>query len=197
MNNTKTQKPTDVLRREHKFIKEIIRVLELSARQMEETGKTDPEVLRECISLIKNFTHKYHRRKEEGVLFRAVEGKGEMTWLTSDVIPFLREHEEGAEYVRNLALALEESVKKGMADKKSKKMLLKNIYGYAALLSSHMLQEEKVLYPRIEGVLSKQEQENILKSFKQLEEEMAAVGDKERFDNIIKDSKKRLNAGGS
>lgn len=192
MNSTKTQKPTDMLRKEHKFIREIIKVLEASAREIEKSGKFDPEVLRESISLIKNFTHKYHRRKEEGVLFRAVEGKREMAWLSSDIVPFLREHDEGAEYVRNLAVALEESVKKGGEDKKSRKLVLKNIYGYAGLLSSHMLEEEKVLYPRIEGILSTQEQENILKSFNQLEDEMAAVGDKERFDNLIKDCKKRL-----
>lgn len=191
-NNNKIKKPIDILRKEHKFIREIIKILEGSARNIEEFGKIDPEILKGSISLIKNFTHKYHRRKEEGVLFKVAESKREMIWIASDIVPFLREHEEGAEYVRALAQELENAVKKGVADKKSRKRILKNIYGYAALLSSHMLQEEKILYPRIEAILDKQEQENILKSFKQLEDEMASVGDKERFENMIKEYKKKL-----
>lgn len=192
MNNNKIQKPVDILRKEHKFIWEIIKILEAAAKNIEESGKIDPEILKSAMNLIKNFTHKYHRRKEEGVLFRVAENKKEADLTASGIIPFLREHEEGAEYVRNLAVELEEVIKKGATDKKSKKLLLKNIYGYAALLSSHMFQEEKTLYPRIEAVLNKQEQENILKSFRQLHEEMVAVGDKERFENMLKDCKKKL-----
>lgn len=192
MASNKIQKPIDILRKEHKFIREIIKILEGSARNIEENGKIDPEILKGTINLIKNFTHKYHRRKEDGVLFKVAESKREMAWIAGNIIPYLREHDEGAEYVRNLAVELEEAVKKGITDKKSKKIILKNIYGYAALLASHMLQEEKTLYPRIEAILNKQEQENILKSFKQLEDGMAAVGDKERFENMIKEYKKKL-----
>ncbi len=193
MANNKIQKPADVLRKEHKFIGEIIKILEGSARSIEESGKIDPEILEGTINLIKNFTHKYHRRKEEGVLFKVAENKREMTWIASDIIPFLREHDEGAECVRHLAASLDEAIKKGGTDKKSRKTLLKNIYGYAALLSSHMLHEEKVIYPRIEAILNKQEQENILRSFRQLEDGMAAVGDKERFENMVREYKKKLN----
>lgn len=193
MSNNKIQKPIDFLRKEHKFIREIIKILEGSAKNIEKSGKIDSEILKGTINLIKNFTHKYHRRKEDGVLFKMAEGKREMAWITGDIIPFLHEHDEGAEYVRNLAVELEDSVKKGVTNKKSRKLILKNIYGYAALLSSHMLQEEKTLYPRIEAILNKQEQENILKSFKQLEDGMIAVGDKERFENMVKEYKKKLN----
>jgi len=190
--NNKLQKPVDILKKEHKFIWEIIKILEGSARSIEQSGKVDFEILNDIINLIKNFNHKYHRRKEESVLFKVAEGKREMTWVGGNIVPFLREHEEGSEYVRTLADALEETVKKGATDKKSRKLIIKNIYGYAALLSSHMFQEEKTLYPKIEAILSKQEQENILKSFKQLNDEMAAVGDKERFENMLKDCKKKL-----
>lgn len=191
-NNNNVRKPIDFLRKEHKFIREIIKILEASARNMEESGKIDREILNGAINLINNFTHKYHRRKEEGVLFKMAENKREMAWVGGGIIPYFREHEEGAEYVRALARELEETVKKGVADKKSRKLIVKNIYGYAALLSSHMLQEEKTLYPRIEAVLNKQEQENILKSYKELYNEMIAVGDKERFENMVKEYKKKL-----
>ncbi len=192
MANNKVQKPIDFLKKEHKFIREIVKILEASARNIEESGKIDTEILNGAINLIKNFTHKYHRRKEEGVLFKMAENKREMAWVGNGVVSYLREHEEGAEYVRALAEELEESVKKGGADKKSRRLILKNIYGYAALLSSHMLQEEKTLYPRIEAILSKQEQENILKSYKQLYDDMVAAGDKERFANMIREFKKKL-----
>lgn len=191
-NNNKIQKPVDILRKEHKFIWEIIKILEAAAKKIEESGEIDPEILKNSMNLIKNFTHKYHRRKEEGALFKVVEKKREADLTASGIIPFLREHEEGAEYVRSLAEKLEEAIKKGGTDKKSRKILLKNIYGYAALLSSHMFQEEKTLYPRVEAVLNRQEQENILKSFRQLYDEMVAVGDKERFKSMLKDCKKRL-----
>lgn len=187
----KAQKPTDILKKEHKIIRDIIKILEVCARKIEEGKEVDFEILRKNIDSIKTFTHKYHRRKEEGVLYRIV-GEKKLLWGVDDVTSLLYEHDAGAEHIRNLATTLENLVKRGVSDKKAKKAFLKNIYGYVSLLSAHFLQEEKVIYPIIERILSNREQENILKSFERLEEEMVNVGDKDRYENMIKEYKKKL-----
>lgn len=191
MNNSKLKKPTDILKKDHRAINNVIKILELCAKRLEENKNLDSDILQGSIDLIKNFVHKYHRRKEESVLLKII-GKKTMLWGLGDIAPLLYEHDEGAEYVRSAAEELENSVKKGTKDKKSKKALLKNIYGYSSLLSSHLFQEEKKLYPMIEMVLTKQERENIVRSFEYLDNAMVKIGDKERYNNLIKDYKKRL-----
>lgn len=191
MNNIKNQKPTDILKKEHRIIEEIIKILEACAKRIKENKKLDTDILKGSIDLIKNFTHKYHRRKEESVLFKII-GRKTVLWGLGDIAPLLYEHEEGSEFVRNMAGLLADAVKNGIVGKRAKKAVVKSIYGYSALLSSHLLQEEKNLYPLAESILSKQERENVLHSFEMLENEMIMVGDKERYENLIKDYKKRL-----
>lgn len=192
MDNAKTQKLSDMLKKEHRIIEDIIKILEACAKRLEENKKLDMDILTGSVDFIKNFTHKYHRRKEESVLFKII-GRKTMLWGLGDIAPLLYEHEEGSEFVRNMAGLLEEAVQNGVAGKRAKKAVIKNIYGYSALLSSHLLQEEKKLYPLAESLLSKQERENVLHSFEMLENEMVEVGDRERYENLIKDYKKRLN----
>jgi regulator of cell morphogenesis and NO signaling len=186
-----SQKLSDVLKKEHRIIEDIIKILEACAKRLEENKKLDIEILTGSVDLIKNFTHKYHRRKEESVLFKII-GRKTVLWGLGDIAPLLYEHEEGAEYVRSLAGLLTDAIKSGIASKRAKRSVIKNIYGYNALLSSHLLQEEKKLYPLAERILSNQERENVLRSFKMLEDEMITVGDKQRYENLIKDYKKRL-----
>jgi hemerythrin-like domain-containing protein len=185
------QKPTEVLKKDHKIIKDIIKILETCAGSLEEGGKCNLEILNGSMNLIKNFNHKYHRRTEESVLFKIAEKK-DTPWGTVNIGALLREHEEGAEQVRRVADLLRESVALGISNKKSKKAVVKNLYAYSFLLGSHLLQEEKILYPLIENLLTNQEKKNILQSFQRLDQEMKEIGDKERYSNSIKDYKKRL-----
>ncbi|MBU4338187.1 hemerythrin domain-containing protein [Patescibacteria group bacterium] len=188
----KNQKPTDILKKDHKVISDIIKILEACANSLEEGGKCDLDILNGSMNLIKNFTHKYHRRTEESVLFKIAEKKA-APWGARNISSMLREHEEGAEQVRRVADLLRESVSGGISSKKSKKAVIKNIYAYSFLLGSHLMQEEKILYPMIESLLASQERKNIMKSFERLNQEMMEVGDKERYVNLIKEYKKRLN----
>jgi len=188
MNNLK---PTEVLKRDHKIIKDIIKILEACAGLLEECGKCDMDILNGSMNLIRNFTHKYHRRTEESVLFK-IAGKKEALWGAVNISSMLREHEEGSEQVRKMADFLRESVENGISNKKTIKTVIKNLYAYSSLLGSHLVQEEKILYPVIESLLTKQEKKNILQSFERLEQEMKEIGDKERYANLIKEYKKRL-----
>lgn len=190
-NNLKTHKPTDILTKDHKIIKDIIKILESCARSLEDCGKCELDILKGSMNLIKSFNHKYHRRTEESVLFKIAEKK-EAPWGAVNIGSMLREHEEGAEQVRHLADLLRESVNNGISNKKTKKAVVKYLYAYSALLGSHLLQEEKILYPMIENLLTNQEKQNILQSFERLEQEMKEIGDKERYINSIKEYKKRL-----
>ncbi|MBU3924954.1 hemerythrin domain-containing protein [Patescibacteria group bacterium] len=187
----KNQKPTDILKKDHKVISDIIKILEACANSLEEGGKCDLDILNGSMNLIKNFTHKYHRRTEESVLFKIAEKKA-APWGARNISSMLREHEEGAEQVRRVADLLRESVSGGISSKKSKKAVIKNIYAYSFLLGSHLMQEEKILYPTIESLLASQERKNIMKSFERLNYEMSEVGDKDRYRNLIKKYKEKL-----
>ncbi len=185
-------KPTDVLKKDHKIIKDIIVILEECARSLEEgNGKCDAGILNGSMNLIKNFTHKYHRRSEESVLFKIAEKKS-APWSGGSISPMIREHEEGAEQVRRVADLLRESVSEGVSNKKAKKAVIKNIYAYGSLLGDHLLREEKTLYPMIESLLTNQEKKNILQSFERLRQEMKEVGDRDQYSSLIKEYKKRL-----
>lgn len=194
MINNKIQKPTDILKKDHKVIKSIIIILELCAKKMEENKECDSEILKGSMNLIKYFNHKYHRRMEENALFKVAEKKS-APWSGGSISSLLHEHEAGAEQVRRLADILRESAASGnfdKKDKKTKKAIIKNIYAYSALLGGHLLHEEKVLYPIIESLLTSQEKKNLIKSFENLELSMKEIGDKDRYQNLIKEYKKKL-----
>lgn len=191
MSSDKIQKPTDVLKKDHKIILDVIKVLESCAMSLDKCGKCNLDILKGSMNLIKNFNHKYHRRAEESVLFKIAEKK-EAPWGAANIGSILREHEEGAEQVRRLADLLRESVNDGISTKKTKRAVVKNIYAYSSLLGSHLLMEEKNLYPIIESLLTNQEKNNILQSFERLNQGMKEVGDKGRYIDLIKEYKKRL-----
>ncbi|MBU3965564.1 hemerythrin domain-containing protein [Patescibacteria group bacterium] len=184
------QKPTDVLKADHKTIKDIINILNTCAIMIKERKKIDPGILKEAVSLVNNFTHRYHRRKEESVLFKIMARKGSLTGLgLNNVATMINEHDEGAVYVRKLAALLKDSVNYKVFHKRT---VLKNLHGYISLLSSHLMYEENVLYPVINKMLNRQEQQNVLKSFEAIEEEMANIGDADRYKNAIKNLERRL-----
>lgn len=192
-----SQKPTDILKKEHKTIKDIIRILETCAKDLDgNRKKVDLSILQGSVELIKNFNHKYHRRKEENVLFKII-GQKNVLWGMGDVDPLLYEHDEEAQYVRKLADLLDEAVKGGIDNKKAREAIIKNIRNYCSSLSSHLEKEEKNLYPVAESLLDNQQRENILQSFEELENEMATVGDKERYENRIKDYMNKLGLNGN
>lgn len=196
MNDNKIQKPTDILKKDHKVIKDIIKVLEACACSLEEggSGKCDAGILKGSMNLIKHFNHKYHRRMEESALFKVAEKKS-APWSGGSISSLLSEHEAGAEQVRRVADILRESVANSDFDKnnkKTKKIIIKNIYAYSALLGSHLMQEEKTLYPVIENLLTTQEKQNLSKSFERLRQEIKEIGDNDRYANIIKEYKKKL-----
>ena len=60
MSDNKIQKPTDILKKDHKVIKDIIKVLEACACSIEEggSGKCDVGILKGSMNLIKYFNHK-------------------------------------------------------------------------------------------------------------------------------------------
>lgn len=191
MSNNKIRKPTDILKKDHKMIMDIIKILEACAGTLEEGGKCDLDLLKNGMDMIKNFTHKYHRRMEDSVLFKIAEKK-DAPWGGGNISSMLREHEEGAERVRDLADILKESVKEGTVSKKTRKAIIKNLYGYSSLLSSHLMREEKILYPLIENLLTKQEKTNILRTFERFDLEAKEIGEKDRYSDLIKKFKKRL-----
>lgn len=196
MSDNKIQDPTDILKKDHKVIKDIIKVLEACARSLGEggNGKCNPTILKGSMNLIKYFNHKYHRRMEESALFKVAEKKS-APWSGGSIVSLLSEHEAGAEQVRRMADILRESVASGDFDKKNKKtkkIIIKNIYAYSALLGSHLTQEEKILYPLIESLLTNQEKKNLSKSFERLRQEIKEIGDKDRYANIIREYKNKL-----
>lgn len=194
MSDNKIQKPTDILKKDHGVIKNIIIILEACAKRLEDGKEYNPSILKSSMNLIKYFTHKYHRRTEESALFKIAEKKS-MPWSGGSISSLLYEHEAGAEQVRRMADILRESVASGDFDKsnkKAKKIIIKNIYAYSSLLGSHLTQEEKTLYPIIESLLTNQEKRNLSKSFERLRQEMKEIGDNDRYANVIKEYKKKL-----
>ena len=159
---------TDTLREEHRLIERLLRVLDQAAGKVERGEEVSPTVFARALDFIRNFADRCHHGKEEDCLFPALERHG----LPSQAGPLavmLSEHEEGRQYVRGLAHALEQWQK---GDKSAARAAARNARGYAALLASHIPKEDNILYPMGENILPEGVKKELLEAYEGVEKRL-------------------------
>ncbi len=149
------------------------------------TKQDAPDIthIEEIVDLIRNFADGIHHIKEENYLFPALNQKG-MPSEGGPVAVMLHEHELGRNYVGGMI----ENINRYKAGEVA--VLAKiheNMLAYAGLLKNHIYKENNILFRMADGMLSEDEQQQMLSEFSKLEN--PEQGDKhasyvERINNL-------------
>ncbi|MFQ6033999.1 MAG: hemerythrin domain-containing protein [Candidatus Bipolaricaulia bacterium] len=173
-------RPTEILLHEHRLIERLLRVLESIAERLEGGEEISLSVFKQTLEFIRTFADRCHHGKEEDALFPLLEERGVLR-EGGPIGMMLQEHEQGREFVRGLAAGV---AKYEGGDTGAKGEIVENARGYIQLLRRHIQKEEDVLFPIADHLLSPGEQQKLLESFAEAEEEIGE-GAHERLEGLI------------
>jgi len=169
---------TEALKAEHRIIEKVLDALEKLAKNAESSLLAD---WAKAIDFARNFADKCHHLKEENLLFPAMEARG-IPREGGPIGMMLAEHEEGRGYVRAMAEVLEAAEK----DPTSARLTLRRkADAYIRLLRGHIEKEDEVLFVLADGVLSGEEQKDLLRKFEEHEREEMGSGVHEKYLKIV------------
>lgn len=173
-------RPTDILSKEHALVMLVTRVAEQEVRYMRDTGEYRSDEVREIADFFELFTEACHDPKEEHVLFARLVDRG-LDPDTGILGQFYREHAEFTKRLREIAHWLRRDRKEGPLDVAE---LADMLDGYLQLMRSHVAREEELLYTLANGLLTDEDQEELLRAFARVDDTEASEGLQDRYSEI-------------
>jgi hemerythrin-like domain-containing protein len=134
----------------------ILAVAELARRQAVAIQRGEPvkaAKVGQILDFIRTFADAYHHGKEENLLFVRMEQRG-FSRQVGPLAVMLVEHEQGRQFVRQAAAALDAAA---AGNAEACGAVAAGLSGWAELIQGHIEKENHVLYPMAQGVLSQEE----------------------------------------
>ena len=147
---TNTDTATALLRDEHSLILEVTEVLEkvLDKGQVAETFDFDS--IGECVTFLQLFADACHHKKEEDLLFPALQAKG-MPHDQGPIAVMLDDHRRGRIFVQQMADALENS---RSGNQEAMQAVHAGGRGFIDLIRGHIFKENHILFNMADGMLA-------------------------------------------
>lgn len=174
-------KATEILMDEHRLIERMIAVLETAAQRLEDGQEVRGDLLLEVVDFIKEFADGCHHKKEEGVLFIAMNQHG-LPVDGGPIAVMLSEHEMGRAFTRALGEAAGGMLK---GDEANAAQVVENARGYASLLRQHIQKEDNILFPMAGRVIPMLQHEQVLAAFERVEREEIGEGVHEKYQALV------------
>ena len=168
---------TDILSEEHQVILRVITTLENAANRLNQGEAIRPGFFIDAADFIKGFADGCHHKKEEGVLFIAMQANG-VPVQGGPIGVMLYEHEQGRTYTRGMRAAAE---KLAAGDKAASKEIVENALNYAALLRQHIYKEDNILFPMANRTIPESKQVQVAEDFERVEHEETGEGVHEKY----------------
>jgi hemerythrin-like domain-containing protein len=168
---------TQILMDEHLVIERVLDALEVAAENINRIKPMQPNFFLDAALFIQNFADGCHHRKEEGVLFVAMNESG-MAMQGSPIGVMLAEHEQGRVFTR----AMKEAAQKWeQGDLSARDAVARNALGYVALLRQHIHKENQILFPMADRLIPSERQEKVSDDFERIEQEETGEGIHEKY----------------
>jgi len=177
--------PTEDLMSEHRVIERMLGIVDKACDRIENGQEVEQELFVGAADFFKNFADKCHHSKEEKLLFEKMQERG-VSGEVGPIAVMLREHQDGRAHVRRMA-----ELSASKMSKKTKDGLVKASKSYVDLLSKHIQKEDNILYPMANQILTKDDQEELLKGFEEVEEKVMGQGVHERYHHMIEEWEKK------
>ena len=163
---------TDALKKDHRVIEKMLRLLELIAIKLENGENVPVDLLKKALDFIRNFADNYHHGKEEDILFKIMGEKG-FAIEGSPIAVMLDEHNTGRGYTRALSEGID---KYTSGDDNARKEIAENARNYTRLLATHIMKEDNILYTLADKILPQNQQEELLNKFAIVEKDLLGDG---------------------
>ncbi len=170
-------KAIEILMEEHRVIERVLNALERAAQRAAAGEHVRPAFFINTALFTKNFADGCHHRKEEGVLFKAMNEAG-MPVEGASIAVMLAEHEQGRAFTREMRAAAEKWEK---GDCSALQAVVQNALGYVALLRQHIHKEDNILFPMAGRVIPIEHHEAVNEAFERVEHEETGEGVHEKY----------------
>jgi hemerythrin-like domain-containing protein len=173
-------RPTEILAREHALLMLVTRVAEQEVRYMRDTGESRPDELHKVVDFFEFFTEACHDPKEEHVLFARLVDRG-LDAETGILGQFYRDHAEFTKRLHEIEHWLRDDKKSGPLDVME---LADMLDAYLHLMRAHVAREEELLFTLANGLLSDDDQEDLMRAFAAIDAAEADEGVQERYNEL-------------
>lgn len=170
-------KATRILMEEHRVIERVISAMQTAAARITQGDEMRPAFFINAALFITNFADGCHHRKEEGVLFVAMNESGIPTH-GGPIGVMLAEHEQARAFTREMRDATR---KWNAGDRSARTEVVQNALGYVALLRQHIHKEDQILFPMADRVISAERGEKVDAEFERIEAEDTGAGIHEKY----------------
>ena len=176
-------KPIEILMKEHRLIEQVLGSLETYAAEAETGLAMDRPVVADYAAFFRGFADACHHGKEEDILFQRMIERG-MPRESGPLAVMLHEHQVGRRHVGALRQVGEGTGLLGVVERQS---VLENAAGFVPLLRTHILKEDRILYPLAERLLTGPEMETMEASFKSFEARWRVDGSYDRLQRLAEE----------
>ncbi|MEP0846340.1 MAG: hemerythrin domain-containing protein [Phycisphaerae bacterium] len=181
------QRPTDVLKAEHRVIERVLDALE----RMSESGRIDHDLWLKAIDFLRNFADGCHHAKEEDALFPRLERAG-VPRAGGPVGCMLDEHTRGRALIARMVGGLDAAA---AGDAGAARAVCEAAAAYIALLREHIWKEDNILFAMADRVLDAGEQGALRDEFDRTERSEANAGRHERYVRVADELVRATAAG--
>jgi hemerythrin-like domain-containing protein len=177
--------PTILLKDDHRTIEKILEALFALGRSCELGQCVNKFVVDQATNILQNFIDRYHHGKEEKCLFPILAAHG-VNNEGGPIEVMLEEHILARHYIA----AFKEVINNFQAgDPSMEKVIVREAGRYVRLIRGHMLKEEKILFPQILNLASK-ERQAIATRIKRFDQEEIGEATLKKFDQMINEFEK-------
>jgi hemerythrin-like domain-containing protein len=165
--------PAEQLKEEHEGIALMLTILEKVCAKMEAKERVDQGHLERIVEFFEIFVDQCHHGKEEELLFPAIiPMEGKLIGI------LLGEHSQGRSYVRAMGQGL---IRMKKFDGSAPAEYAANAQKYIALMTQHIQKENNVLFSRLDRLLAKKNQKELVEGFEDLEHKKIGEETHENF----------------
>jgi hemerythrin-like domain-containing protein len=170
-------KAIEVLMNEHRLIERVLGSLETFATEVEGGLAPGRPLVADYARFFRGFADAFHHGKEEDILFQRMIERG-FPRETGPLAVMLHEHRLGRQHVGALVQVGEATGPLAVAETA---LLLETAGAFVPLLRSHILKEDRILYPMSERLLTGPEMDAMETEFDAFERTMRADGTCDRL----------------
>jgi hemerythrin-like domain-containing protein len=173
---------------EHRRIEKMLRVMELSLRQIETNRLVDPVSIDIAVDFIRIYADRCHHGKEEDILFRELEGKPLSQEHRTIMGELIEEHKWGRETTAKL-VAANQLYRKG--EEKALSQIIALLKALIDFYPRHIEKEDKRFFIPVMRYFSQEEKDRMLKVG--YEFDMMLIH--EKYESVIKQAERDVCPG--
>lgn len=181
------ERATEVLEREHRIIQKAVAVMAQLVAQLELRHVVSPEVLRDLLTFMREFSDQVHHGKEESYFFPYLEKKGVPS--TGCPLSALKgEHVKSRQLMDELNSAAGAYIE---GSEGGRLTLIQVLQSLVALYPAHIWKEDFLLFPMADKILADTDQELLLRQFDSADEALGGAVH-ERFEKLADELSARI-----